>query len=183
MTPNAIKDKIVDISDRARAANGGKLPADFAKNLLGYVEGNFAMGLRYDEWEDSQEKMSVVNSYASNYANPDPRDAWDLNYASENARHEALEAGFSEEDLNSDSYVLAQEAFEMKGTQPERADILMNYANAKAGLEGLQNGFKEQGDQIAQANADEIRENVDVNGNVITAIVSEYGVPKTAFIL
>ena len=136
LTPTEIKDKIVGMADRAREANGGQLPSDFAQNMLGYLEGEFAMGLRYDEWEDSQEKMSVVNAYTENYTNPDARAAWDLNDDEQTAKQAALDAGFTEDELDNDSYMLAQEAFEIKGTQPERSDALMNYASAKAGKGG-----------------------------------------------
>jgi len=183
MTPEQVKDKIVDIADRAREANGGKLPSDFAKNLMGYLEGEFAMSLRYDEWEDSQEKMSVVNAYSSNYANPDARDAWDLDNAEATARKEALESGFTEEDLaDKDSYQLAEEAFEMKGTQPERSKVLMNYATAKAGVEGLQNGYNEQTRMVSEAYGENVRGNLAVNGNVTTASIMLNGRPTTVYV-
>ena len=182
LTPAEVKDKIVDITDRARKANGGRLPSDFTQNLLGYLEGEFAMGLRYDEWEDSQEKMSVVNAYTASYTNPDARASWDLNNNEQAARQAAVDAGFTEEELDNDSYMLAQEAFEIKGTQPERADALMNYASAKAAAEGLRRGYTEQTQQVSEIFDERIRGNVDTNGTVTTAAIMLNGKPRTVFI-
>ena len=182
LSPAEVKDKIVDITDRARKANGGRLPSDFTQNLLGYIEGEFAMGLRYDEWEDSQEKMSVVNAYTASYTNPDARAAWDLNDNEQTARQAALESGFTEEELDNDSYMLAQEAFEIKGTEPERSDALMNYASAKAAAEGLQRGYAEQTQQVSEIFDERVRRNLDTNGSVVTAQITLNGKPTTVFI-
>ena len=56
LTPQEVKDRVVKIADRAREYNEGHLPKDFAKHIIGYLEGDFAMNLRNDEWEDSREK-------------------------------------------------------------------------------------------------------------------------------
>ena len=183
LSPAEVKDKIVDITDRARKSNGGNLPSDFAQSLLGYLEGEFAMGLRYDEWEDSQEKMDVVNSYTDNYSMPDPRNAWDLNDYEATAKQEAVQAGFSEEELTDrDAYQLAQEAFELKNTEPERSDALMNYANAKAAAEGYRNGYQAQTQQSVEAYDADVRKNLNVNGTVVTATIMMNGKPTTVYI-
>ena len=182
MTPEQVEEQIVKIADQAREFNEGHLPSDFVKNIMGYLEGTYSMNLRSDDWEDSQEKLSVVNSYSTMYANPQPGFAWDADQREEEARQSAIDAGFTEEELDQGSYILAQEAREMSETEPERADALLDYANAKAAVEGLENGYRKQGEQIAQANEEEIRSNLDVNGNVVTAVVNEYGAPKVAYI-
>lgn len=181
-TEEAIK-KMEAIADKAREKNGEQLPSDFMQNLLGYVEGEFAMNLRYDEWEDSQEKMAVVNSYMDYYANPDPRAAWDLNDNEATTKQAALDAGFTEEELDDkDAYLLAQDAFEMKGTQPERAGILMNYAEAKGAVNGLQKGYAAATEQISEAYGEGMRSKVSTDGVITTAKMMMNGRPVTVFI-
>ena len=176
MTPKEVKDKIVDMTDRARAKNGGRLPQDFAKNIMGYLEGTFSMSLQSEEWEASQEKMAIVNAYTANYANPTLSRVWDANDNESSAEQEALNAGFTEDELGRDAYILGQEAVAMRvdGKQ-ERADILMNYATAKAQAEGLRRGYAEQTKQVSEAMDESVRANLDTNGRVIEGVVTIEG--------
>ena len=107
-TPEEIKDQMIAIADKARKKNNGQLPEDFTQNIMGYLEGTFALNLRNDAWEDSQEKMRVVNAYTDTYEAPNPAYAWDLAQSGEEARAAASAAGFSEDELEQDSYMLAQ---------------------------------------------------------------------------
>ena len=144
-TPEEIVSKIEDITDKARKANGGFLPQNFAQALMGYCEGTFAMGMRNDAWEDSAEKMGVVNAYSQFYANPDERAAYDLSQAEQQAHDAAIQQGYSEEDLDQDAYILAQQA--LANEDP----VLQQYAETKAAMSGLRDGFqKETEAQIAE---------------------------------
>ena len=144
-TPEEIVSKIEDITDKARKANGGFLPQNFAQALMGYCEGTFAMGMRNDVWEDSAEKMGVVNAYSQFYANPDERAAYDLSQAEQQAHDAAIQQGYTEEQLDNDAYILAQQA--LANEDP----VLQQYAETKAAMSGLRDGFqKETEAQIAE---------------------------------
>ena len=178
MTPEQVKDHIVEITDKARESNGGRLPKDFTQNLLGYLEGSFAMDLRHDEWEDSALKMDVVNAYENQYVNRDVNAAWDLAQEESEARSAALQQGFSEDFLDKDSYMLAQEALVLMNTGDSRADVLMGYATAKAASDGLRDGYDEETAELS-AQQDEMLEGFAVNGNIIQA---PYANGESAFI-
>ena len=169
MTPEEIVKAIVEINDNARKANGGKLPQNFSQALIGYLEGEFAMGLRNQEWEDSREKMAVVNAYTSNYTNPRAADAWDNDQNLKAATQAAVAAGFTEDELEKDSYMIGQDAMQLRIDDEARADVLMDYATAKAAVDGLQQGYAEQTKQVDDARDAAVRKNLDVNGNVIAA--------------
>lgn len=178
-TPEEIKDKIVEIADKARAASGGRLPKNFTQSLLGYVEGTFAMRMNNDAWQDSQEKMTVVNAYASQYDNPDSRNAYDLAEAEAEARRKAAAAGIGDDILELDSYAIARQAQDLRETDGEQAALLMNYAVAKASMDGLRNGYKEETGSISAAFGDAIDEQVS-GRDVIVANAGEDSVVITS---
>lgn len=166
-TPEEIVSKIEDITDKARKANGGFLPQGFAQALMGYCEGTFAMGMRNDVWEDSAEKMGVVNAYSQFYANPDPRAAYDLSQAEQQAYDAAIQQGYSEEDLDQDAYILAQQA--LANEDP----VLQQYAEAKAAMSGLRDGYDAETIESAKNLSDSIEQKCDINGNIIRATLAD----------
>ena len=169
MTPTEVKDKVVEITDKARKANGGALPKDFAQGLAGYLEGTFSQKLERDTWEDSAEKVSVANAYAQQYQNPDVRNAWGLARNEQLAMDAALEAGFTEEELSSDSAILAQQATALRELEPERSRVLLDYATAKAQADGLKDGYDSETEDDVYQFENDVRSNVYVNGSVTTA--------------
>ncbi|MBQ9476025.1 MAG: hypothetical protein IJU69_07265, partial [Bacteroidales bacterium] len=168
-TPEEIKDSIVSIADKARAANGGSLPQNFTQSLLGYVEGSFAMSMNNEAWEDSQEKLGVVNAYTEQYSNPDERNAYDLAQLESEARAAAMQAGFDENMLDLDPYSIARHAQAIRETTPQQAQALLGYAAAKAAQQGLKDGYDEETKAIFNGFESDVRANLDVNGSVITA--------------
>lgn len=168
-TPEEIKDAVVSIADKARAANGGRLPDDFTTSLMGYLEGEFAMSLKNDVWENSAENMDVVNSYTQSYYNPNPASAYDLAQEEKSAYDSAVEAGFSEDELELDSYMLAQQAASMKEAEPERAQVLMDYAMAKASASGLKDGYDRETTEIIKKAEEPILQQADNEGLLIYA--------------
>lgn len=174
MTPEQIKDKIVEIADRARANNGGRLPQNFAQNLIGYLEGSFSMSLNNEAWEDSQEKMSVVNAYTEQYSNPYVWDAYDLKQTEERARSAASEAGFDDGLLDTNAYTIAKHAQSLRNSDPDKAQVLMDYASAKAASQGLKDGYDEETKQRFYQIEENIRRNVYVGvGNVTLAVTKD----------
>lgn len=169
MTPQEVKNKVVDIADKARKANMGILPSDFTKNLMGYLEGAFSMRLNSEQWENSAEKMRVVDSYSDTYASPDPRAAWDINREEQLARGKMTKAGFTDSWFDLDPYAIAQKAATLRDTDEERADVLMDYATAKAAAEGLRDGYAAQTEALVETMGNFVRENLDNVGNVIIA--------------
>ena len=169
LTPEEIKDAVVVIADKARAANGGRLPDDFTTSLMGYLEGEFAMSLKNDVWENSAEKMDVVNSYTQSYYNANPANAYDLAQEEKSAYDSAVEAGFSEDELELDSYMLAQQAASMKEAEPERAQVLMDYAMAKASAGGLKDGYDRETTEIIKKAEEPILQQADNEGLLIYA--------------
>ena len=183
LTPEEATQRIEDMADRARAKNGGSLPADFQQSVMGYLEGEFAMSLRNEEWEDSREKMAVVNAYTATYTNPDPRMAWDLGQDEQSAKEDALAAGFTEEQLDNDSWMLGQEAAELRAQgKTARADALEGYAVAKGASEGLRRGYEAETKATNEARDRNVRDNLDVNGNVVKATINIDGKPADVFV-
>ena len=174
MTPEQIRDKIVEITDSARKKNGGSLPDDFAPGLMGVLEGNFAMNMQHDAWRDAAENIAVANAYAAYYEDPDAAGskAWGLARNEQAARDAALEAGFTEEDLDEDSAVLARESGSMKEEDPDRASVLYDYAYAKAQSDGLRDGYDNASEEYFSEIESAIR-NSEVDGNVIRATDAE----------
>lgn len=183
MTPVEVKDKIVEMTDKARKANHGSLPSDFTQNILGYLEGSFAMSMRNEQWEDSQEKMALVNAYTATYAAPNSMMAWDLSQREKETKQAAVDAGFTEDELGRDSYTLGQEAVAMKAEDADRAGILMDYAAAKASMDGLADGYNEETKRWGDEYDANIRRNVDTNGRVITANLSIDGKETQVFVV
>ena len=169
MTPVEIKDKVVEITDKARKGNGGELPNNFAQGLMGYLEGTFALKLESDTWGESAEKVSVANAYAQQYDNPNAANAWALNKNEQVARDAAIEAGFTEEELDKNPYMLAQQSTAMKELEPERARALYDYAEAKASAEGLKDGYDSESEDEFRDFENAVRSSVYVNGSVTTA--------------
>lgn len=178
-TPVHIKDRIVAITEKAREANGGKLPSDFTQSLLGYVEGSLCMQMEGERWADSAEKAQVASSYATTYFNP-VYNPWDADKAEQDARKVAEEAGFTEEELNQDPYRMAQNALAMQAAEPERAEALNTYANAKATRQGLEDGYREETMAQTSEEDDYIRGTLDNNGQVIMATLNGQTVFVTA---
>ena len=174
MTPEQIRDRIVEITDIARKKNGGSLPDDFAPGLMGVLEGNFAMNMQHDAWRDAAENIAVANAYAAYYEDPDAAGskAWGLARNEQAARDAALEAGFTEEDLDKDSAVLARESGSMKEEDPDRASVLYDYAYAKAQSDGLRDGYDNASEEYFSEIESAIR-NSEVDGNVIRATDAE----------
>ena len=168
-TPEEIKDKIVEISDKARQSNGGNLPNNFAQNLISYVEGTFALNMENETWEKSQQKMGVVNAYVSQYDTPYVQKAYDLNQLEAVTREAARDAGFSDDILNLDSYSIARHAEALSREKPEQAQILQAYAEAKGANAGLQDGYNRQTAQVFTAFEDAARKNISRRGYVIPA--------------
>lgn len=167
-TPEEIKDSIVSIADKARAANGGFLPQNFTQSLMGYVEGSFAMSLNNETWENSQEKLGVVNAYTEQYSNPDDRNAYDLAQLESEARAAAMQAGFDENMLDLDSYSIARHAQALQQSDPRQAQVLLGYAVAKSANQGLKDGYDAETRQLFDEIEKGIQE-ISVNGNVIRA--------------
>ena len=167
-TPQEITAKIVEITDNARKKNGGYLPNNFTQSLMGYVEGSFAMSLNNETWENSQEKLGVVNAYTEQYSNPDNRNAYDLAQLESEARAAAMQAGFDENMLDLDSYSIARHAQALQQSDPRQAQVLLGYAVAKSANQGLRDGYDEETRQLFNEFERGIQEN-SVNGNVIRA--------------
>lgn len=183
MTPEQIKGNIVKLADKVRERNGGALPSDFAKNLLGYVEGSFAQDLRHDEWEESREKMAVVGAYTDAYARADVRSAWDADQAEAEAKGAALSAGFTEEELDADPFILGQDAAALRDTEPERSQALTDYAVAKARNQGLRNGFMNMADHDAEEYENNVRQNLNRDGIIVMATMNENGKQIPVFVM
>ena len=170
-TPQQLKDKVVEIADKARKANGGNLPDNFTQSLMGYVEGSLAMQLENDRWEASQYKVQVVSAYDNGFAHPAAAGAYDALQFENYSRKSALDAGFTEEQLDQDPYKLAQAAERMQEEYPDKAATLMTYASAKAQMMGLQDGYKKNTERYIAGIEKNIRENLAVNGNVVMAVL------------
>ena len=182
MTPERAAKRIIELGEETREKNHGQLPEDFAPAVMGYIEGKYAMDLRHDEWENSKEKMDVVQAYASAYEQPDLRNAWDSRQAEQETRAAAVEAGFTDEVLDRDAYVLAQDAASIRETEPERSQVLSNYANAKSARAGLVDSYREAGRKAEEEFDAAVRQNLSRDGIVIAAQVQENGQPKTVYI-
>lgn len=181
-TPEELKDIVVALADKARKGNNGKLPRDFSKNLMAYAEGQFAMSLNSEQWEESREKAQVVGAYSGYYDNPYAGYAWDLDRAEEQAAAAMTEAGFSEDWLELDPYRIAQKAAAMRETDPEKADVLMQYASAKAAVSGLQEGYAEETKAMVSSYEDAVRQNAMAGDNVVRAQVQTQAGPVTVFV-
>ena len=182
MTPERAAKRIIELGKETRENNHGELPEDFAPAVMGYIQGKYAMDLRHDEWEDSREKMAVVQAYASAYERPDLRNAWDSRQAEQETRAAAVEAGFTDEELDRNAYVLAQDAASIRETDPERSQVLSNYANAKSARAGLVDSYSEAGRKAEEEFDAAVRQNLSRDGIVISAQVQENGQPKTVYI-
>ena len=183
-TPEEIKDKIVEISDKARKDNGGRLPDDFAQNLLGYVEGTFAMQMEGEKWEESREKMRVVDSYTQMYQEPYVGAAYDLRQEEAQARELAAAEGVEESILELDSYSVAQHAqlMSLMGEEKKGA-ALMEYASAKAAMSGLTDGYKAETEALYEKYESDVRGNLDMGGRVIEATIAIDGEEVPVFIV
>jgi hypothetical protein len=169
-TPEHIKDRVVEIADKARKAAGGKLPDNFAQSLLGYVEGNLSMNMESDLWDQSSEKRRVVDAYSGTYSFPDLGSAWDIVSAEDAARQAALEAGLDEDDLEKDPFRLAQEAavIERQGNA-EAAEVLTEYAQVKAAAQGLRDGYRKETEDMIDGFSRTVWDASLKNGAVIVA--------------
>lgn len=172
-TPQEITAKIVEITDNARKKNGGYLPNNFAQSLMGYVEGTFAMSLNNETWENSQEKMGVVNAYTEQYANPDERNAYDLAQLESEARAAAESVGFDENMLDLDPYSIARHAQALQQSNPAQAQVLLGYAAAKSAKMGLKDGYDAETTEYAKRMSDAIEQKCDINGNIIRATLAD----------
>jgi len=171
-TPEQIKDRIIDIADKVRSKNGGRLPQEFAQSLLGYVEGNLSMQLEGSSWEKSAEKATVAAAFADAYERPTAYNPWDANYMLQQTKDAALTAGVTEEELGKGAYRIAQDALAIKETEPEKYNAMMAYASAEATQTGIRDGFKRNAQNAMTANETKIRSQYDNNGEVITATLN-----------
>ena len=175
LSPEQIMDKFKEISRKAAEAQekkGKVLPKNFDQALAGYLEGSFSMNLQREAWEDSKKIFAVASAYTAQYENPDARSAWDLAQEEQAAKDAALAAGFTEEDLDKDSAILARESAELEETEPERSNILYNYSIAKGQSNGLKDGYDNQTRGVNERNAQFVRSNIDTNGQVIQATLN-----------
>lgn len=170
-TPVEIKDQIIELTDKARKSNGGHLPSNFVQNLMGYVEGSFAMNLNSEAWDDSAEKMSVISTFSQAYTEQN-LNPYDLVQNEKNTRKAAEDAGFDENTLDSSAYILAMKATGMKEYNPEGASVLMDYANAKAAKEGQRAGYDNDTNRQFAAYEREVYDYLDNNGSVISAVLN-----------
>lgn len=172
MTPEQITGKIVDLSVKAGQElkkKGQELPKEFRQAMAGYLEGTFAMNLQSDVWKDSKEVVAAANAYSAQFQNPDMRNAWALSKNEQLARAAALEAGFTEEELDRDSAILSHESSAMMEEDPARASVLYDYAYAKAQADGLKDGYDSETEDDIYQYENDVRSNVYVNGSVTTA--------------
>jgi len=174
-TPEQIKDKIVELTDKVRKSNGGKLPVKFAQSLVGYCEGAFSMQMDYETWEDSEDKVRIATAYSDFYAHPDivPGDVWELEQAQTQARSAAEKLGVSADILDRDPYEIVREAdkFRANGID-DVADALMEYAVACSNTKGLEDGYKEKTNQVADEIDRLARTDFNIDGNVLMASMS-----------
>lgn len=183
LTPEEAAKKIADIEKRAAEKNNGALPKSFRDNIMGYLQGTFSMSLRNEEWENSKQKVEVATAYADTYNVQDVADAYDLNEDERTAREAAAEAGFTEDELDKDAWQLGMDAANLAAEDQERSQILQNYAVAKGANKGLADGYKANTDKMSKAYGDAVMDNVDVNGNVVTATVNVQGQDVPVFVI
>lgn len=168
-TPVHIKDRMVVISDKARAKNGGHLPANFSQSLMGYVEGTLSMRMEGDKWQDSAEKTQVAQAYTEAYGSLVEENAWDAALLENESRNVAIAAGSTQDELEKDPYRMAQDALALRETNPQMAETLLAVAKAKAHRMGLEDGYKEETGAIEQSLSDSIKAELDNDGTVIIA--------------
>ena len=166
MTPIQAEEKLVEIIDKARHANHGHLPGNFAQNVLGYIEGSFAMNLDNETWVDQQDKMRVVNEYAQNYSAPDTKRAYDNAQRVRNAEEAAIAAGVDEATLELDAYAITRHADEIAESDPDKAEAMRRYAEALGAWQGMRDGYDAETSAIFGDYADFVEQKVAVDGNV-----------------